>query len=164
MDRPYQSLWHFRKIFLHKFLQNFEASSENISSQKLGGIKWADMQSHFIRCDCMPDLRMILLYVVWLNEPVSCQLPIAICNDNIGHLELGGNAPPPSFQKCALRLDYMHVLYFRKRLGTRVSEMMFRRYIGNISAGGTHTWYLSTPSPTCRWRKNLPCGEISEFY
>ena len=29
--------------------------------------------------------------------------------------------------------DYMHVLYFRKRHGTRVSEMMFRRYIGNIS-------------------------------
>ena len=27
-----------------------------------------------------------------------------------------------------------------------------------------HTWYLSPPSPTCRWRKNLSCGEISEFY
>ena len=27
--------------------------------------------------------------------------------------------------------DYMHVQYFRKCIGTRVSEMMFRQYIGN---------------------------------
>ena len=26
-----------------------------------------------------------------------------------------------------------------------------------------HTWYLSPRSPTCRWRRNLPCGEISDF-
>ena len=26
-----------------------------------------------------------------------------------------------------------------------------------------HTWYLSPQSPTCRWRRNLPCGEISDF-
>ena len=30
-------------------------------------------------------------------------------------------------------LDYRHVLYFRKALDARMSEMMFRRYIGNIS-------------------------------
>ena len=27
----------------------------------------------------------------------------------------------------------------------------------------SHTWYLSPRSPTCRWRRNLPCGEISDF-
>ena len=26
-----------------------------------------------------------------------------------------------------------------------------------------HTSYLSPRSPTCRWRRNLPCGEISDF-
>ena len=27
-----------------------------------------------------------------------------------------------------------------------------------------HASYLSPTSPTCRWSKNLSCGEISEFY
>ena len=30
-------------------------------------------------------------------------------------------------------LDYRHVLYFRKALDARMSEMMFRPYIGNVS-------------------------------
>ena len=34
-------------------------------------------------------------------------------------------------------LDYRHVLYFWKGLCPRMSEMMFRRYIGNISVCGT---------------------------
>ena len=51
-------------------------------------------------------------------------------------------APPPRVEgnSCPIELkslDYMYVLYFRKGLGTKVSEMMFRRYISNISVCGT---------------------------
>ena len=55
----------------------------------------------------------------------------------VGPEIIGDNGPPPSFQKCALQLDYMDVLYFWNRHGAGGSEMMFRLYIGNVSVVGT---------------------------
>ena len=40
-------------------------------------------------------------------------------------------------------------------------SMAKNEYLGIACCG--HTSYLSPPSPTCRWRRNLPCGEISDF-
>ena len=43
--------------------------------------------------------------------------------------------------------DYMHVLYFWKALDARMSEIMYRRYIGNISV-------LVTDIYTIYWLEN----------
>ena len=45
-----------------------------------------------------------------------------------------------------------------------VLRILFFVFFERKTTSEMHTWYLSPTSPTCRWRKNLSCGEISEFY
>ena len=46
---------------------------------------------------------------------------------------------------------------------TEIRRKNFVKWVYHQIYDKWHTWYLSPRSPTCRWRRNLPCGEISDF-